>query len=147
MPEPCGRTFDAALLSGYIDRVLTQADEQRVRVHIEDCSSCRAEVEEMARLKEVTMSSRFQVPADDQWSEKPRGVASGLAFGLGWTFVLVWGAAVGAFALWSFVISEEDLGTKLMTFAPVAGIVLLFLSVLIDRLKAMKTDRYRGVQK
>ena len=43
MPEPCGRTFDGALLSGFLDGALTQADEQRVRVHLEDCETCRAQ--------------------------------------------------------------------------------------------------------
>ena len=33
MPEPCGRAFDEALLSGYLDDALVQGDEQRVRVH------------------------------------------------------------------------------------------------------------------
>ena len=57
MPERCGRNFDEALLTGYLDRVLTQSDEQRVRVHLEDCATCRAAVDDMKRLREVTMST------------------------------------------------------------------------------------------
>ena len=147
MPERCARTFDEALLSGYVDGVLTQADEQRVRVHVEDCAACRRQVEEMQQLREVTMSSRFKVPADDQWSEAPRGPASRLAFGLGWTFVIVWASIVGGYALWEFWTSDEPFAGKLLAFAPAAAVVLLFLSVLIDRLKAMRTDPYRRVQK
>ena len=45
MPEHCGRTFDDALLSGYLDHALTQADEQRVRIHLEDCATCRMQME------------------------------------------------------------------------------------------------------
>ena len=147
MPERCARTFDEALLSGYVDGVLTQADEQRVRVHVEDCAACRRQVEEMQQLREVTMSSRFKVPADDQWSEAPRGAASRLAFGLGWTFVIVWASIVGGYALWEFWTSDEPFVGKLLAFAPASAVVLLFLSVLIDRLKAMRTDPYRRVQK
>ena len=65
MPEHCGRTFDDALLSGYLDHALTQADEQRVRIHLEDCATCRMQVEQLAQLREVTMSTEFNVPADD----------------------------------------------------------------------------------
>jgi len=147
MPERCARTFDEALLSGYVDGELTQADEQLVRVHIEDCAACRTQVKEMQQLREVTMSSRFNVPAEDQWSEAPRGTASRLAFGLGWTFVIVWASIVGGYALWEFWRSDGPTGAKLLAFAPVSGAVLLFLSVLIDRLKAMRTDPYRRVQK
>jgi anti-sigma factor RsiW len=147
MPERCARTFDEALLSGYVDGELTQGDEQRVRVHIADCAVCRTQVAQMQQVREVTMTSRFKVPADDQWSEAPRGGASRLAFGLGWTFVVVWASIVGSYALWAFWTSDGPIGAKLLAFAPLSGAVLLFLSVLIDRLKAMRTDPYRRVQK
>jgi anti-sigma factor RsiW len=147
MPERCARTFDEAMLSGYVDGALTQADEQRVRVHLEDCEACRRQVEGMQQVREVTMSSRFRVPADDQWSEAPSGAASWLAFGMGWTFLIVWASIMGGFALWQFWTSEEPIGAKLLAFAPASGVALLFLSVLIDRLKAMRTDPYRRVQK
>ena len=68
MPEHCGRTFDDALLSGYLDHALTQADEQRVRIHLEDCATCRMQMAQLAQLREVTMSTEFNVPSDDQWS-------------------------------------------------------------------------------
>jgi anti-sigma factor RsiW len=147
MPEGCGRTFDEALLSGHVDGMLMQADDQRVRVHVEVCATCRAQVEEMRRLREVTMSSRFKVPVDDQWSEAPRGAASRLAFGVGWTFLIVWAVVVGSFALWEFWTSGESFWEKLVVFAPASAVVLLFVSVLVDRLKAMRTDPYRRVQK
>lgn len=147
MPEACGRRFDEALLSGFVDGVLMQADEQRVRTHIEDCAVCRREVEEMLRLKEVTMSSRFKMPADDQWSEAPRGGTSRLAFGVGWLLIVVWLAGVTAFGVWQFLTSGGPILEKLVAVAFPSGIALLFLSVLIDRLRAIRTDRYRGVQK
>jgi anti-sigma factor RsiW len=147
MPEQCGRTFDEALLSGYVDHALTQGDEQRVRVHMEDCATCRALVADMSQLKEVTMSSHFSVPVDDQWSEASRGAVSRAAFRAGWGLVLVWGVAAATMALWAFWTSDESTREKLVGFAIVLGPLLLLVSVLVDRLKALKTDRYRGVQK
>jgi len=147
MAERCGRTFDEARLSGYVDGMLTQADDQRGRVHVEDCVACRAQVEEMQRLREVTMSSKFEVPADDQWSEAPRGAASRLTFGLGWTVLIVWAVVVGGYALWEFWTSDGPWLDKVIVFAPWSALALLFLSVLVDRLKAMRTDPYRRVQK
>src|SRR5688572_11990897 len=126
MPERCARTFDEALLSGYMDGVLTQADEQRVRVHVEYCAACRRQVEEMQQLREVTMSSRFNVPADDQWSEAPRGTASRLAFGLGWTFLIVWASSVGGYALWEFATSDGQFVCSLRVIAPPSASVLTF---------------------
>ena len=85
MADDCGRSFDESLLTGYLDGMLTQADEQRVRMHVEECGTCRTALDEMLQLREVTTNAEFQVPADDQWSEQARSRASGLSMGLGWT--------------------------------------------------------------
>ena len=147
MPEPCGRTFDGALLSGFLDDALTQADEQRVRVHLEDCETCRVQVEQMRRFREVIMSTQFEVPPDDQWSEQPRSAASRLSFGAGWTIVAVWALALVGYAAWELWTSDEPLVGKLIVFGGWTGLGLLFLGVLLDRLKALKADRYREVEK
>ena len=84
MPEQCDRRFDEVLLTGYLDDALVQGDEQRVRVHLEDCTSCRTLVEELAAAREATMSSTFDTPRDHEWPEMPRTGASRLAHRLGW---------------------------------------------------------------
>ena len=147
MPERCGRNFDEALLTGYLDRVLTQSDEQRVRVHLEDCATCRAAVDDMKRLREVTMSTEFDVPTDDQWSELPRSGASRLSLSVGWAIVVVWLVALTGYSAWELATSDEPLMGKLIIFGGWTGFGLLLLGVGLDRLKAMKTDQYREVQK
>ncbi|MCY4659932.1 MAG: zf-HC2 domain-containing protein [Acidobacteria bacterium] len=147
MPEQCGRSFDAALLSGWLDGALTQADEQRVRIHLEDCGRCRIQVEQMQQLREVTMSTEFPVPPDDQWSERPRTAGSRLSIGTGWIVVIVWALSLGAYGAWELWTSDEALIEKLFVFGGWTGFGLLFIGVLLDRLKAMRTDRYREVQK
>ena len=147
MPEQCGRTFDEALLSGYLDDALVQEDEQRVRVHLEDCATCRTLVEELATVREATMSSTFDTPRDHEWSEMPRTGASRLAHRVGWPLVIAWAALLGGYALWELWTEAEILVEQLLLMAGVSGFGLLFLRVLLDRLRAMKTDRYREVQK
>ncbi len=147
MSDRCNRPFDESLLSGYVDRALTQGDSQRVRVHLEDCASCRALVADIENLREVTMTTQFTVPQDDQWDERPRGVASRSAFALGWLVLAVWLVGVIGFAVGQAWTGSETLVEKLLVFGGVSGVALLFLSVLIDRLRRRKTDRYRGVKK
>ena len=147
MADDCGRSFDESLLTGYLDGVLTQADEQRVRVHVEECGTCRTALDEMLQLREVTTNAEFQVPADDQWSEQARSRASGLSMGLGWTIVVVWLAGLVGYATWELVRAEEPLLAKLLAFGAWSGFSLLLLGVALDRLKAMKTDRYREVKR
>ncbi|HJN44029.1 MAG: hypothetical protein CL477_11670 [Acidobacteria bacterium] len=147
MPEPCGRTFDEALLSGHLDGALVQGDEQRVRVHLEDCGTCRTLVEELAEVREATMSSTFNIPGDHEWSEAPRTEASRLIRGLGWPLVIAWAILVGGYAIWQGWLESENLVEQLILVGGVSGFAMLFLGVLLDRLKAMKTNPYREVRK
>ncbi len=147
MPEQCGRTFDEVLLSGYLDDALVQGDEQRVRLHLEDCATCRTLVEELAAVREATMSSTFDTPRDHEWPEMPRTEASRLAHRLGWPLVIAWVALFGGYALWELWSEAEILLERLILVGGVSGVGLVFLRVLLDRLDSMKTDRYREVQK
>jgi hypothetical protein len=147
MSANCGRSFDEALLTGYLDGVLTQADDQKVRLHLEECGDCRRITEQMRETREATMTTRFKLPSDDQWNEAPRGLASQLSSGLGWILLAIW--AIGMLGLvighiWS---DSMPLTEKLMLFGGLSGAALLFLSVLIDRLKTMRNDPYRKVEK
>jgi len=60
---------------------------------------------------------------------------------------VIWLVGLSAFGLWQFITSPENLLEKLLVVGGVAGFVLLFVSILLDRLKDSKTDRYRRVQK
>lgn len=139
--------FDEALLSGYLDGELTQYEEQRVRVYLEDHSEARALLEEMKTVRETTRTTRFEVPDDLQWDERPRGPFSRFARGFGWLLILVWLVGVSAFGLWQLLTAPENLLAKLLVVGSIGGFALLLVSVLLDRLHDMKTDRYRRVRK
>ncbi len=143
----CRRAFDESLLSGYVDRQLTQGDEQRVRLHLEECPACRALVDDLRQLREVTMDTRFETPLDDGWSEAPRGALSRLFAGAGWAVLVAWIVGVTGFAVGQLWSGPESLAEKLIAFGAVSGFALLFLSVLLDRIRTWKTDPYRRVQK
>jgi len=139
--------FDEALISGYLDGELSQGEEQRVRLHLEDCTECRAMTEELHRLKEVTMTTEFRVPDDTQWDETPRGRGSGFFRNFGWMILLAWIVGTLGYGLWQIATDTEELLEVVIVFGFWLGFGLVFLSVLIDRLKSRKTDRYRRVEK
>lgn len=143
----CGRNFPEELISGYLDHALTHAEDQRVRIHLEDCAACRAVLAELTALRETAMSTEFVIPADDQWDERPRGRLSWSLRGGGWLVLVAWLVAIGGYAAWQIAVGPESLVGKLMIFGGVSGGALLFFSVLVDRLRAMPGDRYRRVEK
>jgi hypothetical protein len=52
-----------------------------------------------------------------------------------------------AYAVFIFVTGPEALWEKLAVGAVVVGLGMLFLSVAIDRIRDLKTDPYKGIQR
>lgn len=147
MTDRCPTAFDDALLSGYLDRELTQGDAQRVRLHLEDCAACRAILDELSGLRTASRSTPFVPVPDDQWNERPRGPLSRFTRRLGWGIVVAWLIVLAGLGVWELLVAPGSLGVKLLTAAGIGGPALLFVSVLIDRLRTLPTDRYRSVLK
>ena len=147
MARNCTRSFDEELISGYLDGALPQVDAQRVRLHVEDCSACRALYEELRTLRETARTTRFSGPDEDEWPELPKTRPGRFSFSLGWVVIIAWVLVVSGLAVWRFLAAAENPLDVFLVLGFPGGILLLFVSVLIDRLKALKTDRYRGVQR
>jgi anti-sigma factor RsiW len=138
--------FDEALISGFIDGELTQADAQRVRLHLEGCAECRATADELAQLKETTMSSEFKIP-DDGWDETPRGGASHLLRNAGLLVGLAWLAGLAMWLIWELAQDPDALIGLLLVAGFLISAGLILASVVVDRRRAMKDDKYTKVQK
>ena len=93
------------------------------------------------------MSSTFETPRDDEWSETPRTESGRLLVGLGWPLVTAWGVLLAGYVLWGTWQETENLVERLLLLGGVTGFAMLFVGGLLDRLKAAKTDRYTEVHK
>jgi hypothetical protein len=143
----CTRSFDEEHLSGYLDHALPQTQAQKIRVHMEDCEPCRSLYEELKALRDAARGTTFKEPEDDVWPELPQSRGSFFSRSLGWTVVVSWLVVVTAIALWRFFSQTGDPLEIFLVLGLPGGLVLLFLSVVMDRLRDLKTDRYRGVQR
>ena len=139
--------FDETMISGHLDGELTQAAEQKGRIHLEDCEHCRTLLGELRTLRETTMSTDFHQPDDSQWDERPQTGLSLIARGVGWIIAIIWIVFFAAYALWHFWQGSANLGERLLVFGGLSAFALLFLSVLLDRLRAVRSDPYREVEK
>ncbi len=136
-----------SLLSAYLDEELTQADSQRVRLHLEDCAECREQLAQLERLKQLTGELVFPDPPEQEWEEVERRLSVRITRGVGW--MLVCGGAVGlliyslvmALLHWRPPTVREILGGIVLV-----GALLLFFSVLRQRLLELPHDRYRRVK-
>ena len=137
------------LLSGYLDGELTQQQRQKVRVYLERDERYREILAELQRVKAETENLEYEEPNSGDW----RGIEKGLFLenttrGLGWVVLVVWSIVVTAYGLWEVVTAPgEPLISKLLVFGAFLGIGLLFFSVLSQRVRESRTDKYKGVYK
>ena len=93
------------------------------------------------------MTTRFEAPDDDEWPELPQTRPSLFSRSLGWTVLVAWLLVVTVLALWRFLSQNDNPLEVFLVLGLPGGLLLLFFSVLLDRLRALKTDRYRGVHR
>ena len=134
-------------LSGYLDGELTQGERQRVEIHLESCPKCREAFEEMARLREAVGELRFGELSQEDWSEIMTDVTVRSSRGAGWILYVVGIVILCGYAGYCFVIDDTvDALVKSGVGAVVLGAILLFISVLRERLLTRKSDKYEDVQ-
>lgn len=136
------------MLSAYLDGELTQADEQRVRIHLEDCEECRLAFEQLRQLQRITADMKFSDPPEDKMREIEERLSVQAPRMAGWTLLLGGLTVWILYAVYLFVTDPKLLTwQKLVSGAVVIGFVLLLISVLRQRLLELPLDRYRGVKK
>ena len=140
-----------ALLSGYLDGELTQGDRQRVEVITEDCQDCAQTLKDMKKLRgeiggieyeHMTEAERLRA-AKDPVAEAGANIGQVLVIG---GFVIFYGTLI--FFVIKGMLANEDtpLFMKIGLPAIFIGMGILLTSVIIDRIKASKTDPYKDVE-
>jgi hypothetical protein len=92
------------------------------------------------------MSSEFKIP-DDGWDETPRGGASHLLRNAGLLVGLAWIVGMTMWLIWELANDPEALIGLLLVGGFLVSAGLILASVIIDRRRAMKNDKYTRVQK
>lgn len=135
------------LLSGYLDDELAADERRRLEEHLETCEDCRRELDALKALKEDLAMLKFKEPSDAELQRYWAGVYNRLERGIGWILFSL-GAILllsyGAFRLIESVIQDPavSLAVKIGACALVFGLVVLFVSLLRERLAVCKVDRY-----
>jgi anti-sigma factor RsiW len=136
------------LLSAYLDGELTQADDQRVRVHLEECAGCRTALAELGRVRDLAGGLQFVDPPEDRMNDLERRLSVRVPRLAGWVLLM---AGLGVWLVYAGYLFVTNPGAatweKLTTGAVVIGAVLLLFSVARQRWAERRSDRYRGVMR
>lgn len=132
------------MISGYLDGELDAAAQRTLEEHLRACSSCRREFESMKRLVVGTGETfRMVEPPEVLWDTFLDEVYNRLERKTGWLLLIIGMVALAIYGVILFV--SEPWATplvKALMIIPSAGLIVLFLSVLRQRLRAARNDRY-----
>ena len=136
------------MLSAYLDDELTQADAQRVHVHLEDCEECRTALREMREIQRLTGEIEFRDPPEAALEALEQRLSVRGPRLRGWALVILGSAAWIVYGLF-IALRHPRWPTvpELLAGMVVIGLALLFVSVLRQRLLERPHDRYRKVRK
>ncbi len=138
------------LLMAVVDGEIDSTARREVEVALAKDPQLHDELAVFRRLKEVTKAMTPKKPSKEVWETYWEDVYRRLERGLGWILVSV-GAAV--FLTWSLWVAARDIiaDTEIPGFvrwsilALLAGLVVLFVSVVRERLFMRKRDPYKDV--
>lgn len=135
-------------LSGYLDEELTQQERQKVSLHLEACAQCQQMLVLLQKARQAAQAMDIQSPTKEEWGLMQSRILENTSRGVGWIILVVWSVFTVGYGLFHYAVSPtEPLIEKILIFGIFLGFALLFLSVLLQRLREHKTDRYRGVLK
>ena len=140
------------LISSYHDGGLSSEQKRSVEAHIQACSECRKEWEDMKKLEEVMKKMELKKPQPEVWKVYSTSVYNRLERRIGWILFSVGAMILLFFGGYKMVESIfQDATTpvllKVGILALLGGFVVLLVSVLRERLFVHQRERYKEVEK
>jgi len=140
------------LLVGYLDGELKNKERELIENHLKKCPECQEELKEFKKLRGVMMSMKYQKPGDEVWENYWKSIYNRLERGISWILTSI-GAAVllfyGGFKLVENFIKNPEIALllKIGILVLLAGLVILFVSILRERIFTYKYDKYKEIKR
>jgi ferric-dicitrate binding protein FerR (iron transport regulator) len=149
--QPGGERVRHLLMSG-LDGELNAEEREELEGLLAADSKLRDEWHRMSKLKEVTQSMALRKPPDEVWEDYWASVYSRLERGVGWILVSLGGIVLLSYGAWRGVqalIADAEMPwfLKGAILATAVGLVVLFVSVLREKLFVRGRDPYKDVQR
>jgi len=140
------------LMMAYLDNEVDDEQRKAFEEHLASCPQCTQELKEFEKLKQLTDNVKLIEPEDRIWQQYWGNVYNRVERSLGWILFSV--AAIlltiyGGFELIENIIKDQTVGMllKIALLVLIAGLAILFVSVLRERVYFWKKDRYRNVRR
>ncbi len=141
-----------SLMMGYLDDEIDDEQKQALEQHLASCEQCRSELEGFKKLKQITNDVTLLEPEEQIWQQYWSGVYNRIERGVGWILFSI--AAIALLIYGGFKAIEEivtdpavDKILKVALLGLIAGLAVLLVSIIRERLFFYKKDRYKDVRR
>ena len=140
---------EAPLLSAYVDGELDPEDVARIEAHLAENSETRAEVERLRRMKKLTSAMCLKEPPPEAWEAFWQGIYNRAERSLGWLLLTIGLVVIGGWALLELLTVLLAVAIPLLVrgaiFVAAAGLIVLLVSVIRERIYKRRRTRYKDV--
>jgi len=139
-------------MMAYLDNELNDEQQRAFEAHLASCPKCTQELEEFKKLKQITDGVELVEPEDRLWQQYWGGVYNRIERGIGWVVFSVAGILLliyGGFTAIENVITDPGVSAllKVGLLVLLAGLAILFVSVVRERIFFWSKDRYKDVRR
>ncbi len=150
MVEPRQHADDEAILSAYVDGELSASETTDVEARLAANEHARQVVAQLRQLKDLTAGMRIKQPPAEEWEVFWTHHYNVVERSLGWLLLVLGGVVVLGWAtlsilrmIWSS--TNLPVGVRWGALGAVAGVVVLLVSVVRERLHKRKHTRYKDI--
>ena len=135
------------LLMGLLDGELSADEKTSVEMHLDGCVECRGELEEFNKMKGVIDKMKYKEAPDEAWEKYWSKVYNRLERGLSWILISIGAMTLlfyGGFKAVENLVKDPAVAIlmKVAILVLLAGLVILFVSVVRERIFTYKKDKY-----
>lgn len=132
----------------YLDGEMPPQERLGFEKHLEQCEACRRSFESFRELQSLTRRVKMKDPTDEFWEKYCKSLYRRLERKTAWVFIIVGAIMLIGYELYRAVVSFGKITFEkaaLAVFA--AGALLLFVSVIRERIHQYRGDRYRNIDR
>ncbi|MFQ5631722.1 MAG: anti-sigma factor family protein [bacterium] len=143
------------LLTKAVDGELDNAEQAEFEALLASHPQCRKEWQEHTKIKEVTKMMKFKQPSAEVWDSYWVNIYNRIERGLAWIAISVGAVILLTYAIYHLIEALFGLMSdpvvpfliKLAVILVIGGLVVLFVSVVREKLMLQKKDQYKEVKR
>ena len=134
-------------LNARSDGECTPAQEGWLADHLQGCADCAFEWAALERTRLAFEHARLREPADFEREALERALGPKLLETAGWSLFIGGALILSIFAAMEVFDNDGPLLQHLALAAVLGGLIMIFVRVLLERLRVQRHDPYRDVQR